>query len=178
MDDQKPPTTERWDAFTDERKALFLRRLIECGGYLSEAAEVCGVDRGTVYKHMRDSEVFAAQVAEARKVGKFALPFELEDELHRRIFDGIKEPVYYQGRQCVDDQGRPLFVMKKTDASIIFALKGEMPEKYKEKFEHSGPGGNPLNQTVVVYVPDNKRGPRPATAVAPPTGDSTETKTS
>lgn len=172
-ENQKP----RWDAFDDEQRTQFLKVLTENYGNITHAAEACGYDRGTIYRHMHNSPEFAAQVHEARSVGRFGLKYAYEDELQMRILDGVPEPVLHLGKHCLDAKGEPMWIRKKTDVSLIVGLKAEMPEKYKDRFEHSGPGGNPLNQTVVVYVPHNNRGPLPPGTVDPNAKQETATPT-
>lgn len=42
-----------------------------------------------------------------------------------------------------------------SDTLLIFLLKGAKPETYKERYEHSGPGGGPLQ--VVQMAPDARQ---------------------
>lgn len=164
----------RWDAFTDEVKQEFLTALVECGGSISDAARKLNYDRTTVYVHMKQDKEFAAAVAEAREASK---PI-FEDELITRVLNGVPEPLYYQGEPVMKD-GKQVVIYKKTDASLRLMLQALYPEKYKERFEHTGPNGGPM-ANVHIYIPHNNRGPAPAGAEIekPKSGDSPETKTS
>lgn len=175
MSDEQPKRTFRWDAFDDAVKEEFIIKLIECGGCIFEAATQLGYDRGTIYKHMRKDEEFKKAVEEARETAK---PMVV-DELMQRVFVGVPEPLYYQGAQVVDVSGRPVFLMKKTDKSLQMLAQALYPEKFRERFEHTGPNGGPM-ANVHIYIPHNNRGPAPAGAEIekPKSGDSPETKTS
>ena len=67
----------------------------------------------------------------------------LEDEARRRAMDGIDRPITYQGEitGTYKEYSNPL---------LITLLKAHRPEKYRERFEHSGPGGKPLTTVAVV----------------------------
>ena len=68
----------------------------------------------------------------------------IEAEIIRRSIEGIDEPVYQGGRLVG-------FVRKYSDRLLELAAKAALPEKYREKFEHSGPGGGPIPVTRVVF---------------------------
>ena len=61
----------------------------------------------------------------------------IEAELVRRAVEGVDEPVFQQGRLVG-------FVRKYSDRLLELAAKGTLPEKYRERFEHTGAGGAPL----------------------------------
>ena len=50
----------------------------------------------------------------------------LEDELRRRAFEGVPEPIYHQGLEVGT-------VQKYSDTLGIFLIKGAMPEKYRDR---------------------------------------------
>jgi hypothetical protein len=160
----------RWDVFTDEEKEKFLDLVVACGGNITEAAEKMGYSRHTVYVHMHKYPEFGKAVSEARDLAK---PRVL-DEIRSRVFDGIPEPVIYQGEVCLDKSGKPIVIMKKDFQTLRLLAISLYPELFKERFEHSGPDGKPMN--VVVYVPSNGRGPKPETEPASP-GETPESKT-
>lgn len=49
----------------------------------------------------------------------------LEDEAHRRAFEGVDKPVFYQGDECGT-------IREYSDTLAIFLLKAHNPEKYRE----------------------------------------------
>lgn len=56
----------------------------------------------------------------------------LEREARRRAIEGVNEPIgWYRG-----EPGG--FVTKYSDVLLIFLLKGAMPDKYKDRIDHSG----------------------------------------
>ena len=65
----------------------------------------------------------------------------LEDEVRRRAFDGIEEPVFYQG--VATD-----VVRKYSNTLAVFLLKGAKPEKYKDRVEHTGDPNAPVSVDV------------------------------
>lgn len=143
----------------DEVLAAFLENLCEYGN-VSKSASMAGVARTTVYRYRSDDPKFAAAWDEAEKIGVRAL----EDEARRRGFEGWVEPVYNQGRRVMDvvldpDTGLPLVnaetgevqmapavVRKYSDTLLIFLMKGNDPDKFKDRAhtEHSAPGGGPI----------------------------------
>lgn len=103
-------------ASTPEKRAAFLEAL-SLSGSVTQAADAVGVDRTTPYKWRKADERFAAEWEAAFALGIDAL----EAELIRRAFAG-------------------------SDTAAIFLLKGNKPEKYKDRLaaEHSGPNGQPI----------------------------------
>ena len=91
------------------------------------------------YKH----EDFAAQWDEAMQVAVDAL----EAEARRRAVEGVDEPVYYKG-QLIDT------IKKYSDNLLITLLKAHRPEKFRERFEHTGADGGPLRIDSTVHHPD------------------------
>jgi len=96
-----------------------------------------------------------------------------EDEAWTRAVHGWKEPVFGAISEPVnipraDGNGTRLVwahrtgvvgeITKKSDTMLIFMLKGAKPETYRERFEHSGPDGAPLQLQIV--LPDNGRARR------------------
>ena len=108
---------------------------------IGKAAEAAGITRQTVYDWIRASEVFKTAYEGAKR----GVVEKLEAEAIRRAYQGWEEPVFYKGQQ----QG---LIRKYSDTLLIFLLKGAAPEKYRERLEHSGEGGGPVEVLVkVVY---------------------------
>lgn len=114
---------------------------------VTASARAAGVGRVTVYDHRRRHSDFAKAWDEAKAIGADTL----EDEAVRRARDGWLEPVFFRGEATGE-------VRKFSDTLLIFLLKGAKPDKYRERFEHTGAGGGPIDQVVRVYIPDNGRG--------------------
>ena len=61
----------------------------------------------------------------------------LEAEALRRAVDGVEETVY--------QAGTPVGTTRKySDSLLMFLLKARRPAVYRERVEHSGPGGGPM----------------------------------
>lgn len=146
------------------KQVAFLTAYVECGGNLTEAAKLAGVDRTSHGKNWIKKPVYAAAFAEAH-----AKACErIEHEIYRRGELGYEEPIVYKGQISKDADGKPLTVRKYSDTLLIFRAKKFIPE-YRDhtSIEHSGQ----MTQRVVVaqdedwYGNDAHRLP----AQAPPT---------
>lgn len=148
------------------KRNAFLAAYSACAS-ITAAAEACGIHRATHYEWMEDRD-YAARFEIARDIAAQ----RLEDEAVRRAFEGVFEPVVYQGgftyedrfdpngfTEHIDPDGvvtytagrttkseKPLGVFKHADGLMMFLLRGMMPEKYRDKssVEHAGPGGGPI----------------------------------
>lgn len=135
---------------TPEKLTAFCAALAEtCNVGL--ACRAVGISRQIAYVWRRNDPDFAAAWAEAMKVGLSAL----EDEAHRRAFEGVDEPVFYAGGECGT-------VRKYSDTLAIFLLKAHDPAKYREnsRMELTGADGGP------VQLDETKRAARLAAIVA------------
>lgn len=114
------------DPFDDDRAEKFLEALRQSPN-ISAAARAARVCRSTVYDWRESNAEFAAAwndaLAEAID--------NLEGECYRRSFQGVTKPVFYKGEECGG-------IQEYSDTLAIFLLKGHRPERYREKFEHTG----------------------------------------
>ena len=117
---------------TPKKAQAFLNALSETAN-VTASARRAGLARTTVYEWRTDDSEFKARWDAAIELGTDAL----EDEAMRRAKDGVDEPVHYKGER-VDT------ITKYSDTLTIFLLKGRRPEKYRERFEHTGANGGPL----------------------------------
>ena len=78
---------------TSEQKAAFCAALADSCNVGRSAAAI-GVSRATVFEWRKKDPDFARMWEEALEVGVTAL----EDEAHRRAFEGHDEPVWFQGQ--------------------------------------------------------------------------------
>lgn len=131
----------RW---TDTRREKFLQHLRETGN-VTVAARAVGFSRSRVYMIKDEDPTFAQEWENAEREAADLL----EKEAYRRAVEGVDEPVFYQGIMVST-------IRKYSDALLTLLLKGTKPEKFRERFEHSGPEGKPL-ELVKVYLPDNGR---------------------
>lgn len=143
------------DSTTEKRKPRrwergFLAALALTGNWTA-AAKAAGVDRTTPHKLREQAPDFEAACERAKDEAADLL----ELEARRRAHDGWNEPVVYKGELSgtwVHRDGRPaephadgaqfipLTVKKYSDTLLIFLLKGERPDKFKDRNEttHTG----------------------------------------
>lgn len=113
----------------------FLNTLADTAN-VSKAAAAINVARSSVYLWKEQDADFAKEWERALEIGVAAL----EDEAHRRAFDGCEEPVYYLG-QKIDT------LKRYSDTLAIFLLKAHRPERYRERFEGQITGDMVVNLT-------------------------------
>lgn len=148
---------------TPEKLTAFCAALAETCN-VGKACAAVGISRMTAYTWRKDMPDFAATWDDAMKAGLLAL----EDEAHRRAFEGVDDPLTHQGqftylyREVRDEDGNPVLdekgnpqrepvldecgehkvaaVRKYSDTLAIFLLKAHAPEKYREnsKIELTG----------------------------------------
>lgn len=123
----------------------FLAKLEE-GSTVSAAAAAVNIGRRTAYEWRADDTAFANAWDEAVEVGTDLL----EDEAKRRAADGYDEPVFWQGKQVG-------VVRKYSDRLLQVMLKARRPEKFKDRFENTGPGGGPIQIEDVSLLTDTER---------------------
>ena len=105
-----------FDEIGQPEKRAVLAAYTSCAS-VTGACEAAGISRSTHYVWMLNDEQYKAAFARARPMAAEAL----EDEATKRAVAG-------------------------SDVLLIFRLKGEMPEKYRERFEGrlSNQDGSPL----------------------------------
>jgi hypothetical protein len=108
---------------TAARKASFLEQF-KAAGTISAACRAAGIDRGTHYHWLKGDPQYARDFEEAGHV-RVEL---LETEARRRALTGWEEPVYQRGKLVGH-------IRKFSDTLLIFLLKAERPEKYRERYE-------------------------------------------
>jgi hypothetical protein len=122
---------------TPEKAIAFCAVLAETG-IVMRALEGAGISRNAAYSWRRDDPEFAAAWERALEIGITAL----EDEVHRRAFEGVLEPIYHQGEQCGE-------VRKHSDVLSMFLLKAHRPAKYRDnaRMELTGADGGAVEIT-------------------------------
>lgn len=114
------------------------------------ACEAAEITRRTLYNWLKsDDEDFKAAYKEARELGINVA----EDEAWKRATLGTVEDVYGSLGQ---NQGTGVVGQRrvKSDTMMIFMLKGAAPETYRERFEHSGPQGGPIELNLSRLSPE------------------------
>lgn len=115
------------------KKRAFLSAYAQMAN-ISRAATAAGVGRTTHHMWMANDPRYAAAFAQAQEV---AIDY-MEAEAHRRAVEGVYEPVIYQGKLALDEDGNPLVVRKYDSTLMIFLLKGARPDKYRERWHVTG----------------------------------------
>lgn len=105
---------------TPEKLTAFCAALSETCN-VGKACKAVGIARQTAYEWRSEIPPFAEAWDKAMRVGVTAL----EDEAHRRAFEGFDKPIVHQG--VVMDT-----VKEYSDTLAIFLLKAHNPEKYRE----------------------------------------------
>jgi hypothetical protein len=124
---------------TPKRIDIFLETLAT-GYSVTAAATAAGVNRYTVYQWRSIDPAFAAQWESALEQGTDVL----EDELRRRAYIGVEEPIFWKGNKIAT-------APKYSDTMLMFFLRGRRPEKYRE-FQQT-PSGSQLDQLIAVFKP-------------------------
>lgn len=104
---------------TPRRIEAFLEFLSRTG-CVTHACAAVDIARDKVYRRRKVDPEFAQRWAEARALGFAAC----EDELLRRVLEGVEVPVYFKGQQCAT-------VRRFNDTLLIFALNRLRPDKYR-----------------------------------------------
>lgn len=125
---------------TGIKQNAFLKAFVEVG-VITAAAEAAGIERTTHYQWLREDPDYPAKFQTAVESANDSL----EQEAIKRGKEGWDEPVY-QGGKLVGH------IRKRSDTLLIFMLKGNKPEKHRERIEHSGE----MRQVVeIVQFDDN-----------------------
>lgn len=118
-----------------------------CDAYITEgtithASTKAGVDSRYHYIWLeRDPDY-----PEMFQAAKTAAIDQLEREARRRAIEGVEEPTgWYKG-----EPGG--FVKRYSDTLLIFLLKGALPDKYKDRHEHTGKNGGPIEVQSTVTI--------------------------
>ena len=122
---------------TDPHRRAFLAAYAHTGR-ITQAAKSAQVNWRNHYHWVKNDPVYAAAFQEAQSM---AADF-LEDEAIRRAKEGVLKPVYYKGEH-VDN------MLEFSDTLMVLLLKGAMPAKYRERYEHTGQDGGPMVLKVV-----------------------------
>ena len=117
---------------TRELKMVFLRAYAR-HAIVSDGLLAAGVTYRIVRRWQKDDELFSEDCKTAEAMANDLM----EREARRRAIEGFDRPVIYQGRitGAYTDY---------SDARLTTLMKGNKPEKYKERTQLSGTVGRPL----------------------------------
>lgn len=124
---------------TKEKRAKFLRILVDSGGHVTKAARAVALARGYMYQVRERDPQFAADWDAAIEEGTE----NLEREAYRRAFKGTRKPVF-QGGELVGH------IQEYSDTLTIFLLKGRRPTVYRDQavVEHNLTGALTIDATM------------------------------
>lgn len=108
-------------------------------GVISTACEGADIPRSMHYEWLETDPAYRAQFTAVHE----AVVDEAEAELKRRGIHGDDRPVFYRGEKCGS-------IREKSDACLIFYLKGRRGDIFRDRGEISGPGGGPIEHSVQV----------------------------
>lgn len=126
----------------DDWRVLFLAAFEERGTVI-QACRAAGVGRSTVYEERKRNQAFADAWAEVEEDTTEIM----EREGYRRAVEGWIERQKFE-RNEAGELELVEQVRKFSDTLLIFLLKARRPKVYRERIEHSGPGGGPLEHRV------------------------------
>lgn len=123
-------------------KATFLKSLAR-SGVVSTACKKAKIGRTTAYKTREEDVAFAAAWDAALDEAIEGM----EEEVYRRGVTGVLKPVYQGGKKVGT-------IREHSDTLLMFRLKAERPDKYRERqeIEHKG-------KMEVEYVNDWRQSP-------------------
>ena len=121
------------------RKRLFLTALAQTG-MVNVACDKSRIPRRTIYDWLERDPKFAQAFRDAQEHATDIL----EAEARRRAQIGVPEPVYYQGVVVGH-------VQKYSDLLLMALLNAYRPEKFKNRTEHTGKDGGPMQVVHVSY---------------------------
>jgi hypothetical protein len=130
--DKELPDDDEPDEIGHAKKAAFLAAYSQLGN-LTAAAKASDVHRQRHYEWMKDDPDYPERFKQAHAEACD----HLESEARRRAVEGVEKPVFHKGVICGT-------VQEYSDTLLIFLMKGALPEKYRERMEHSGPGGGAI----------------------------------
>jgi hypothetical protein len=124
---------------TPEKYEKFLEALRKTGGNVARACRAEGIARQTAYDWKESDREFAQKWKDAVEEGTD----DLEQEARRRALTGLQKTIFYKGEPIGTER-------EYSDTLMIFLLKGNRPEKYKDRHELTGANGGAIEtkQTV------------------------------
>jgi hypothetical protein len=137
---KKPPAVLRPDWMKSAGLVKFIAEL-EKHGNVSHALKAAHLARGWAYKKRAEDAEFTQAFEDARRCGLEVL----KDEAHRRAYEGVEEPVFYQGEVAAH-------VRKYSDTLLMFLVKQADPS-YREHFDVSlaNTGGRPFMFQMMLH---------------------------
>lgn len=123
-------------AETRLKKEAFISAYAQLG-IVTSAAKAAGIERKTHYRWLEADAAYRKSVEDAEDQATD----RMEQEAWRRAVAGVDKPIYHKGVK-VDT------IKEWSDLLLIFMLKARRPEKFRERIEHAGPGGGPIQHSL------------------------------
>lgn len=139
----RPGPAAGFPAITHPQKRAFLQAYTETMR-VDRSAQAAGVSRHLHKYWMKQDPAYADAFAEAKDQAAEML----EAEAVRRAKDGVQRVLYHQGTPIGTEHVY-------SDTLLIFLLKGALPDKYKDRYEHTGKDGGPIQ--VAQMAPDARQ---------------------
>lgn len=117
---------------TKELKTVFCRAYAR-HGIISDGTLAAGITYRIYHRWRKDDELFNEDCKTAEAMANDLM----EREARRRAIDGFGRPIIYQGEITGE-------YTDYSDALLTTLMKGNKPEKYKERTQHSGQIGRPM----------------------------------
>lgn len=129
----------REEAKTARNKVAFLEAYATAG-VITAAAQIVGIGPKCHYRWLKADKAYADAFTDKQAEADDALI----KEARRRAVNGVQRPIIYKGKVVIDPVTRkPYLETQYSDTMLIVLLK--MRGLFKDKFEHSGPNGGPIN---------------------------------
>lgn len=141
-----PPYYQKSTTYQKSAKTLAQQNLF-CKGYaikgtITGAAKFAGIDPAYHYRWLEQDPDYPQMFKTAHLYAGEALI----EEGRRRALEGVEEPTgWYKG-----EPGG--FVRRYSDALLIFLIKGAFPDIYKDRHEHTGKNGGPIELQSTITI--------------------------
>ena len=139
----KPGPAAGFPTITHPQKRGFLQAYSETMR-VDLSSKAAGISRHLHKYWMKHDEAYAAAFLEAKDLASETL----EAEAIRRATEGVQRVIYHQGQPIGTEHVY-------SDTLLIFLLKGAKPDVYKERYEHTGRDGGPIQ--VAQMAPDARQ---------------------
>jgi hypothetical protein len=131
------------------KKQAMLKAIEVSGGSITAAAEAAGCSTDSHYIWLKNDPLYA----ELYEVYHHRSTQTLITEAIRRATEGQQEPILYQGKQVIGENGKPLYKTFKSDNLIMFLLKQRDPT-FRDNYIHNvGIWGKSGQVNLVFNIP-------------------------
>lgn len=142
---------------TPPKKERFLAAYAKVG-VITTAADVAGCNPRAHFNWMRDDPDYPARFAAAKEQAAD----RAEQEIVRRAITGVDEPVYGTTYENGKPVGKKIVghIRRYSDTLLIFWAKALRPDKFRERYEHTGHIDGPPTNLFQLIVQAQGEQPR------------------